>query len=38
MGQVNYDMTYSETRQRLTVAFQLILAIPHLVIVNAWSS
>jgi Domain of unknown function (DUF4389) len=31
-----YDVEYSESRNRLTVAFRLILAIPHLLIAGVW--
>jgi Domain of unknown function (DUF4389) len=31
-----YDVEYQESRNRLTVAFRLILAIPHLVIAGVW--
>jgi hypothetical protein len=33
---VGYDVTYEEQRNRLTVAFRIILAIPHLVVAYAW--
>jgi hypothetical protein len=32
-----YDVEYEENRNRLTVAFRLILAIPHLVIAQVWT-
>jgi hypothetical protein len=31
-----YDVEYQESRNRLTVAFRLILAIPHLIIAQVW--
>jgi Domain of unknown function (DUF4389) len=32
-----YDVGYEEDRNRLTVAFRLILAIPHLIIAQVWT-
>jgi uncharacterized protein DUF4389 len=32
-----YDVTYEETRNRLTVAFRYILAIPHLIVAGLWA-
>lgn len=37
MAQVEFDVLYSETRNRGTVAIRLILAIPHLILVGAWT-
>lgn len=34
MSAVQYEVTYSESRSRLTTLFRIILAIPHLVIAN----
>jgi len=34
---ISYDVTYEETRNRLTVAFRYILAIPHLIVAGLWS-
>jgi hypothetical protein len=31
-----YDVEYPESRNRLTVAFRIILAIPHLIIAGVW--
>jgi hypothetical protein len=31
-----YDVAYEEARNRLTVAFRIILAIPHLVVAQVW--
>jgi hypothetical protein len=31
-----YDVDYQESRNRLTVAFRIILAIPHLIIAQVW--
>ena len=36
MSAPKYDVTYPETRNRLTVAFRLILAIPHQIVVTLW--
>jgi hypothetical protein len=33
---ITYDVTYEEARNRLTVAFRIILAIPHLVVAQIW--
>jgi hypothetical protein len=33
---VGYDVTYQEERNRLTVAFRIILAIPHLIVAYVW--
>jgi hypothetical protein len=33
---LTYDISYTEARNRLTTAFRLILAIPHLVVVTVW--
>ncbi|CAB4891309.1 unannotated protein [freshwater metagenome] len=35
---VTYDVVYSETRNRLTNAFRMILIIPHLILANVWRS
>jgi hypothetical protein len=32
-----YDVAYTESRNRLTTAFRIILAIPHLIIVQVWA-
>jgi len=32
-----YDVVYTEERNRLTTAFRIILAIPHLIIVQVWA-
>ncbi|MCU1501877.1 MAG: hypothetical protein JWM12_1231 [Ilumatobacteraceae bacterium] len=37
MAQVQFDVPYSETRNRGTVAIRLILAIPHMIIVAVWA-
>ncbi len=37
MAQVQYDVPYSEQRNRGTVAIRIILAIPHLILVSLWS-
>jgi len=37
MAQIQYDVTYTESRNRLTNAFRVILAIPHLIVSNLWS-
>ena len=36
MSTLAYDVTYEEPRNRLTVAFRFILAIPHLVVSQVW--
>lgn len=36
MAAVTYDVDYVERRNRLTTAFRLILAIPHLIVSQAW--
>ena len=36
MAALTYDVTYTEARNRLTVAFRLILAIPHLIVAQVW--
>ena len=36
MSAIGYDVTYQEQRNRLTVAFRIILAIPHLVVSQVW--
>jgi hypothetical protein len=36
MSQYSYDATYTEARNRLTVAFRIILAIPHLIVSQVW--
>ncbi|HEY0521006.1 MAG TPA: DUF4389 domain-containing protein, partial [Ilumatobacteraceae bacterium] len=36
MSTFTYDVDYEESRNRLTVAFRMILAIPHLIISNVW--
>jgi hypothetical protein len=33
---IGYDVTYQEQRNRLTVAFRIILAIPHLIVSQVW--
>jgi Domain of unknown function (DUF4389) len=33
---VTYDVAYNEPRNRLTTAFRIILAIPHLIVVQVW--
>jgi hypothetical protein len=33
---IGYDVTYEEQRNRLTVAFRFILAIPHLIVSQVW--
>jgi len=33
---IAYDVTYEEERNRMTVAFRFLLAIPHLFIAQAW--
>jgi hypothetical protein len=37
MQQVQLDVTYTETRNRLTTAFRIILAIPHLILWGLWN-
>ena len=36
MSAIGYDVTYEEPRNRLTVAFRFILAIPHLILAYVW--
>jgi hypothetical protein len=36
MSTITYDVTYEESRNRLTVAFRIILAIPHLIVSQVW--
>ncbi|MEY2415877.1 MAG: hypothetical protein QOH53_1211 [Ilumatobacteraceae bacterium] len=36
MSAIGYDVTYEEQRNRLTVAFRFILAIPHLIVSQVW--
>ncbi len=36
MSAFTYDVTYEESRNRLTVAFRVILAIPHLIVSQIW--
>ena len=36
MAALAYDITYTEARNRVTNAFRLILAIPHLIVVTVW--
>jgi Domain of unknown function (DUF4389) len=36
MSNITYDVTYQEPRNRLTVAFRIILAIPHLIVSQVW--
>jgi hypothetical protein len=36
MSALSYDVAYEESRNRLTVAFRIILAIPHLVVAQVW--
>ena len=36
MSIFTYDVEYQEARNRLTVAFRIILAIPHLVVAQIW--
>ena len=36
MSIFTYDVEYQESRNRLTVAFRMILAIPHLIIAQVW--
>jgi hypothetical protein len=37
MQQVSFDVTYIEARNRLTTAFRIILAIPHLILYGLWN-
>ena len=36
MSNIGYDVAYQEQRNRLTVAFRIILAIPHLIVSQVW--
>ncbi len=36
MSSFTYDVGYEEARNRLTVAFRIILAIPHLIVSQVW--
>lgn len=36
MTALTYDVTYPEQRNRLTVAFRFIVAIPHLIVAQLW--
>ncbi len=36
MSSLTYDVGYEEDRNRLTVAFRIILAIPHLIVSQVW--
>ncbi len=36
MSVFRYDVDYEENRNRLTVAFRIILAIPHLIVSHVW--
>jgi hypothetical protein len=36
MAGVTFDASYTEQRNRLTVAFRIILAIPHLIVAQLW--
>lgn len=36
MSAFTYDVEHSETRNRVTVAFRIILAIPHLIVSQVW--
>lgn len=36
MSTFTYDVGYEESRNRLTVAFRIILAIPHLIVSQVW--
>lgn len=38
MATVTYDIEYAERRNRLTTAFRIILAIPHLVVLSLWNA
>ena len=33
---LTYDISYDETRSRLTTAFRIILAIPHVIVMTVW--
>lgn len=37
MQQAQFDVTYAEQRNRLTTAFRIILAIPHLILYGLWN-
>ena len=37
MSAIAYDVSYEESRNRLTVAFRYILAIPHLILAGLWA-
>ena len=34
---LNYDVVYTEARNRLTTAFRIILAIPHVIVAQVWA-
>jgi uncharacterized protein DUF4389 len=36
MSQYSYEASYTEVRNRLTVAFRILLAIPHLIVSQVW--
>jgi len=36
MSTIAYEVAYEEPRNRLTVAFRLLLAIPHLIVAGVW--
>jgi len=36
MSQVQYGVDYEEKRNRLTTAFRVILAIPHIIVLSLW--
>jgi len=36
MSTITYDVQHEETRNRMTVAFRIILAIPHLIVSQVW--
>jgi hypothetical protein len=36
MSRFTYDVGYEETRNRTTVAFRIIMAIPHLIVASLW--
>jgi hypothetical protein len=38
MSVVTYDVAYTESRNRLTTLFRLILLIPHAILLNVWGS
>ena len=38
MSAITYDVGYEESRNRLTVAFRIILAIPHLIVAQIWGT